>query len=166
MRVAVIDSTPLISLVHLELAGQLSLFFDRIYVPRAVQREVNQKQRFRYRLQKLYRAGVFERCASADPYNVELLQADKAIDEGEAEGLVQGQEKAARYFIGDEQRAREISEGYGLTPVGTIRLLARLNLEGEAEDTEELVRKLRRDLRFRVTEKIVADAIALAPKAI
>lgn len=118
MRVAVIDSTPLISFVHLELASQLALFFDRIYVPRAVQREVNQKQRFRYRLQKLYRAGVFERCAAADPYNVELLQADTTID------------------------------------------------EGEAENTEELVRKLRRDLRFRVTEKVVAEAIALAPKAI
>jgi predicted nucleic acid-binding protein len=164
LRIAIIDSTPLISLTHLELANELALFFDTIYVPRAVQREVNRKQRFRYRLQKLYGTGLFQRCASADPYSVELLQTE--LDEGEAEGLVQAQERNAHYFIADESRAREISEGYGLRPVGTVRLLARLHLEGQADETLPLVRKLRRDLRFRVSEQVVTQAIELAPQPI
>ena len=163
-RIAVIDSTPLISLVHLELAGELSLFFDTIYVPSAVQREVNRKQRFRYRLRKLYKMGVFERCASADWYGVDLLRP--VLEEGESEALVQGQEKQARYFVGDDQEARNTSTGYGLTPVGTVRLLARLNLEGQADDPTVLVRKLRRDLDFRITQQVVDDAIALAPQPI
>jgi hypothetical protein len=33
------------------------------------------------------------------------------LDKGEAEALVQGQEKRAKYFVGDERRAREISKG-------------------------------------------------------
>jgi predicted nucleic acid-binding protein len=164
LRIAVIDSTPLINLVHLELADELGLFFDTIYVPAAVQREVNKKQRFRYRLQKLYRRGPFEGCASADQTSVQLLQAE--LDPGEAEGLIQAQERRARYFIGDDKGARDTSVGYGLTPVGTARLLARLHLEGQADDPTALVRKLRRDLDFRITPQVLDDAIALAPKPI
>jgi len=164
LRIAVIDSTPLISLAHLELAKELSFFFDIVYVPSAVQKEVNCKGRFRYRLRKLYKTGVFQRCSSADPYGVELLQTE--LHAGEAEALVQAQEKNARYFIGDERRAREIGETLGLKPVGTVRILARLNLEGQADETAKLVRKLRSDLRFRVTEEIVAQAVALAGEPI
>jgi uncharacterized protein len=164
VRIAVIDSTPLISLVHLELAEQLSLFFDVIYVPRTVQIEVNRKQRFRYRLQKLYRTGIFERCASADRCSVELLTVE--LNAGEAEALVQAQERNATFFIGDDKRAREIGEGHGLKPVGTIRLLARLGLERRAEETRGLVKRLRADLKFRVTDEVVSQAIELAVEPI
>jgi predicted nucleic acid-binding protein len=164
LRIAVIDSSPLIHLVHLELAQELTFFFDVVYVPTAVQREVNSKHRFRYRLKKLYRTGVFQRCTSADSVRLELLMAE--LDEGEAEALVQAQERNATYFIGDEKRARDIGWGLGLKLVGTLRILARLNLQGQAEDTLKLVRKLRRDLSFRVADDIVQRAIAMAPEAI
>ena len=95
---------------------------------------------------------------------MELLQTE--LHEGEAEALVQAQEKNARYFIGDERRARAIGETLGLKPVGTVRILARLNLEGEADETVKLIRKLRTELRFRVTEEIVAQAIAIAAEPI
>ena len=163
-RIAVIDATPLISLVHLGLAEGLGLFFDTIYVPRAVQKEVNKKRRFRYRLQKLYRTGAYERCSSADSTSVQLLEAQ--LDSGEAEGLIQAQEKQARYFIGDDVRARNTCVGYGLTPVGTVRVLARLHLEGQADDPAALVRKLRRDLSFRISQEVVDEAIALAANPI
>jgi len=164
LRIAVIDSSPLIHLTHLELAQELSLFFDLIYVPSAVQREVNRKQRFRYRLKKLYGTGVFKRCASAAKDRVELLMAE--IHEGEAEALVQAQERNATYFIGDEKRAREIGKAQGLMLVGTLRILARLNLQGQAEETTKLVKKLRKDLNFRATDEIVERAIAMASEAI
>jgi uncharacterized protein len=163
-RIAVIDSTPLISLAHLELAAELSLFFDIVYVPNTVQREVNRKQKFRYRLKKLYKGGIFQRCSSADELGLELLKAE--LDDGEAEALIQAQEKHARYFVGDERRAREIGKGYGLKLVGTVRILARLHLEGRAAETDVLVRKLRKDLRFRVADEVVKQAIANAAEPI
>ena len=163
-RIPVIDSTPLISLTHLELAASLTLFFDIIYVPSAVQREVNTKHRFRYHLRKLYKTGVFQRCLTADPTRIELLRVE--LDEGEAEALVQAQEKSATYFIGDDKRAREISEGQGLTAIGTVRLLARLSLERGGEDAAKLVRKLRKDLKFRVSEAVIEEAIGMASKPI
>ena len=164
MRIAVVDSTPLIHLVHLDLCGEISLFFDVVYVPTAVQREVNRKNRFRYRLKKLYETGYFVRCATANAYNVKLLKPD--VEEGEAEALIQAQEKTATHFIGDDKRAREIGANLGLKCVGTVRLLARLSLEGRASETRTLVRKLQRDLRFRVSEDVIHQAIAMAGEPI
>ena len=164
MRIAVVDSSPLISLTHLGLVGGLSLSFDRIYVPRAVEREVNRKARFRYRLKKLYQTGFFMKCVVGDETNVRLLRAE--LHEGEAEALVQAQEKVAMFFIGDEKRAREIAEKMGFTPVGTVRILARLSQDGLAAEPKSLVRKLRRDLRFRVSDQVVEEAIAIAAEPI
>jgi uncharacterized protein len=164
VRIAIVDSSPLINLTHLGLAGGLSLSFDRIYVPRAVQREVNRKARFRYRLNKLYQTGFFIKCVVADETNVRLLRAE--LHEGEAEALIQAQEQAATFFIGDEKRARQIAEKMGLTPVGTVRILARLSRDGLAAEPKFLVRKLRRDLHFRVSDHVVEEAIAIAPEPI
>jgi len=164
VRIAVIDSSTLISLTHLGLAKHMSLYFDLVYVPRAVQREVNRKARFRYRLNRLYRDGLFMPCAAADQTSVWLLRAE--LDEGEAEALIRAKEKTARFFIADEKRAREISEGTGLKPVGTLRILARLSSEDLAPELGFLVRKLQRDLGFRVSEGVIRQAIAMAVEPI
>ncbi len=164
MRIAVVDASPLINLVHLDLARELTLFFDVVYVPRSVQEEVNKKRRFRYRLNKLYTTGFFVRCKAADVFNGQLLRVE--LDKGEAEALIQAQEKQAPYFIGDERRARTIAARMGRTAVGTLRLLARLNLEGRAAALSDLVKILRRDLDFRASEEIVQEAIALAGEPI
>jgi predicted nucleic acid-binding protein len=164
LRIAVVDTSPLINLTHLDLARDLALFFDRVYVPRAVQEELNKKGRFRYRLNKLYRAGFFTRCVTADTFNVQLLQVE--LHKGEAEALIQAQEKQALYFIGDERRARMIAARMGRKTVGTLRLLARLNIEGRAPELPGLVRVLRRDLDFRASEEIVQRAIDLAAEPI
>ncbi len=54
----------------------------------------------------------------------------------------------------------------GLKAVGTLGLLARLDLEGYAGDTRVLVRKLRKELHFRVTDDLVEEAIANASQPI
>jgi predicted nucleic acid-binding protein len=160
MRIAVIDSSCLINLVHLDLASKLPLFFDRIYIPRSVQIEFNRKHRSRYRLNKLLRMGVFERCMCKDETNFRILSAE--LDAGEAEALVQAQERGADCFLVDERKARVIGLRQGLVPYGTVRLLARFCLDGYAADPWILVRRLRRELRFRVGDDVVEQAIASA----
>lgn len=164
MRIAVVDTSPLINLTHLNLAGELALFFDRVYVPRAVQEEINKKGRFRYRLNKLYRTGFFTRCMAADEFNIRLLRDQ--LDEGEAEALIQAQEQRALFFIGDVKRARSIAVSMGKKAVGTLRLLARLSLEGRAPELVVLVRKLRRDLDFRASDEVVHRAMDVASEPI
>jgi len=164
LRIAVIDSSPLINLAHLNLALELANFFDRVYVPRAVQRELNRKGRFRYKLNKLYATGIFERCEAADATNVQLLRAE--LDEGESEALTQAQERQAHAFIGDDRQARRIAERMGRKSVGTVRLLARLSLEGRAASVDELVAILRKDLEFRITGELLQQAIDTAAEPI
>jgi predicted nucleic acid-binding protein len=112
MRIAIIDSSCLICLVHLNLASKLALYFDVVFVPRNVQIEFNRKHRSRYRLNKVYEAGVFQRCMCKDETNFLLLAAD--LDAGEAEGLVQAQERGAEFFLVDERKARTIGVRQGL----------------------------------------------------
>ncbi len=164
MRAAVVDSSVLINLTHLNLVHELSWFFDRVYVPRAVHKEVNRKGRFRYRLKKLYSTGVLRRCTVANETNVSLLLAE--LDLGEAEAIIQAQENDAPFFIGDEKRARDIASNMGQKPVGTLAILARLALDGHAPEFTRMVGKLRRDLQFRVSDGIVRQAIETAPEPI
>ena len=146
--------------VYLDFVRELSHFFDVIYVPRSVHMEVNRKGRFRHALRKLYDAGLLHRCATADKTNLDLRRLE--LGDGEAEALVQAQERHADFFIGDDKRAREIAEAQGLKPVGTVRILARLDLEGRADKTKSLVKKLRTQFDFRVSDEIVTQAIAMA----
>lgn len=161
---AVIDSSALINLVHLGLAEGLYLFFAAVYVPRMVHREVNRRSKFRHRLNKLYSKGVFRRCAVGDRVSVQLLLG--RLHQGEAEALVQASEVNVTVFIGDDDAARKNSERRGLKPVGTAGLLARLHLEAFAPDTHLLIRRLRRDLHFHITDDVVSEAIRRAEEPI
>lgn len=165
MRIAVIDSSPLINLAHLDLAMKLSQFFDVVYVPIAVQREVRKKHRFGHRLNGFYRSGFFTKCVAADWANVQLLLAEP-LGEGESEALTQAQEKSPAFFIADEKRAREIAGRMGQMHAGTARILARLSFEGLAPDLEELVRKLERDLDYRISKSVIKEAISMASQPI
>ncbi len=160
MRIAIIDSSCLICLIHLNLASKLAFYFDVIYVPRNVQIEFNRKHRSRYRLNKLFEEGVLQKCMCKDETNFRLLTAE--LDAGEAEGLVQAQERGAEFFLVDERKAREIGARQGLTLCGTLRLLARFCLEGYAEDIWDLVEKLKKERNFRVSDELVRKAIEAA----
>jgi predicted nucleic acid-binding protein len=166
VRIAVVDASPLINLDHLGLLIRLPAFFDIIYVPREIHTEVCRKSRFRYRLGKLYREGRFVKCVAANESNLQLLLDDPDMDRGEAEALTQAQEQEARFFIGDDAPARRIAERMSFTPVGTARLIFRLHLEGYAENPWKLIRRLRRDLKFRISDSLVLEAQDRAPEPI
>jgi predicted nucleic acid-binding protein len=102
---------------------------------------------------------------AADMFNVRLLRDQ--LDKGEAEALIQAQEKHAAFFIGDERRARAIATSMGRRAVGTLRVLARLNLEGRAPELPGLVRILRRDpSTFAPPRRLYARRFALAVEPI
>lgn len=165
MRTAIIDSSPLIGLAHLELAGKLSEFFDVVFVPRHVRIEVNRKSKFRYRLKKLLQSEKFERCDFVDQANF-LLWQERSLGAGEAAALSQAQEHEIPYLIIDEARARKECGKIGLIAVGTMRIIARLHLQGYGDDPFSAARKLQRDLGFRISKRAIEDSIALASSTI
>jgi predicted nucleic acid-binding protein len=164
VRTAVIDSSALICLDHLGLATKLSNFFDRVYVSSIVDAEVNRKHRFRYRMKKLYSSGKFEKCKCSNEQNRRLLEV--TIHSGEADAITQAQERNMRFFIGDDLDARTVAERMSIKPIGVARLLFRLNIDGDAEDPHRLIRKLQRDLNFRISNLVIEEALAKATEPI
>lgn len=165
MPTAIIDSSPLISLVHLGLADKLSEIFDVVFIPSHVRSEVNRKSKFRYRVKKLLESGRFERCDFVDEANF-LLWRQLKLDEGEAAALSQAQEREISHVIVDELRARKECKKVSLVAVGTMRIIARLHLEGYAQDPNLAARKLQKDLGFRISKAVVEESISLAPEHI
>jgi len=165
---AVIDSTTLICLVHLDLAIKLSQFFQVVLVPDLVQEEVCRKHRFRYRLKSLYDSGVFRKCKTANEWNRRLLQHDEAIDPGEADAITQAQEQDIPVFLGDEKAARKIAEKMGKKSVGTAAILAKLHIQGILTGhPKELIRKLQcSKLKYRISNDVVEEALKRASEPI
>jgi len=164
VRTAVIDSSALIHLDHLGLATKLSNFFDRVYISSIVEAEVNRKHRFRYRMKKLYGSGKFEKCKISNQHNRQLLEV--TIHSGEADAFTQAQERNVGFFIGDDLDARTVAERMSIKPVGVARLLFRLHVDGDAGDPHRLIRKLRRDLNFRISNSVIQEALAMASEPI
>jgi predicted nucleic acid-binding protein len=161
---AVIDSSSLIYLTYLDLTLKLSQFFDVVLVPDIVEKEVNRKHRFRYRMKSFYESGVFKRCVVSNEWNRRLLQYDQGIDAGEAEAITQAQEQEAPVFIGDEKAARESAQRKGKISIGTAGILARLYIQGiVTAHPRELIRKLRRSkIRCRISDKVIEEAMQRA----
>lgn len=162
MRTAIIDSSPLINLVHLGLADKLSEIFDAVFIPRHVRDEVNRKSKFRYRLKKLLESEYFQRCDFLDHANF-LFWQERGLHNGEAAALSQAQEHDVPYLIVDESEARkECRKLRQISAVGTSRIIFRLHLEGYVEDPSAAIRKLQKDLGFRISKNVIEDSIALA----
>jgi predicted nucleic acid-binding protein len=85
---------------------------------------------------------------------------------GEAEAIIQAQEQGAEFFIGDEKRAREVAKNMKQKTVGTLGILARLYRDGQISDLDLMVEKLRRDLRYRVSNELVLEAVSKASEPI
>jgi predicted nucleic acid-binding protein len=69
----------------------------------------------------------------------------------------------ATHLVLDDENARKIGgKMKQLRLIGTVGILARLERQGFAKDTRDLVEKLRRDLGFRIADRLVEDAIEKA----
>jgi len=80
------------------------------------------------------------------------------LNEGEAEGIIQAQEKGIDQVIFDEREARKIASRMGIATVGIARLLFRLERDGHIEDARKLIKKLERELKFRISKEVIEEA--------
>lgn len=131
-------------------------------VPELVEKEVNRKHRFRYRMKSFYDSGVFQKCRTSNTWNRQILQDDEAIHAGEADAITQAQEQDIPIFIGDEKDGRRIAEKMGKKSVGTAGILAKLHIQNLANDPRELVKKLRRRQKCRISDEIIEEAMKRA----
>ena len=158
--VAVADTSVLIALHHLGLLPKLSMFYSQVLVPSAVRTEFLLKDEEKTRevaLTLLISRAFFFPCDDYDTVQVNLYLLHR-LGRGEAEALSQLRIRNADVILIDERRGRTIAERERLKVRGTIALLASLDKLGFV-DAWESVRRLRAELHFRVTDKVVKEAL-------
>lgn len=159
-QVAVIDTSVLIALDHVELLEHLGTHYERVLVPSRVRGEFLSETPDPLRaVSTLLDASPFEPCDDFDLPSLEILK--ERLDPGEAEAIAQMQPQAADCLLIDESDGRRVALEARHRVVGTARILAELHLDGRA-DLWACVEQLRTGIDFRVTDEIVARALAEA----
>jgi len=121
-----IDTSTLLSLRCAGVLGAISLLSDRILVPRAVWAELAKGGPTNEAIESvLAEYGFFERCEDYDPARVQLLLDDRknrkeGRDKGEAEAVIQAQERSCGMVLVDDKLGRSWAERHGLQRHGTL----------------------------------------------
>ena len=150
-RTATIDSSCLIALHHVELLKELSLLFERIYVPQRVREEVSKKLSLRRQLKKLLKdLALYHPCDVGKADRVEMLLLERRTkrrrrpqaDRGEAEAVIQATEVGAAIVLVDDPAGRAWAEGHRIEPHGMIWVLRQLRQIEVILKLRPIIRKL------------------------
>lgn len=157
----IIDSSSIMALLSLNLLQQLELLYKKIHIPFQVLEEVSRKGRSRYQLNNLMKRTTFQKCIVIKKEQVELLQADKKLDSGEAQAIVQAKEKGVNILLIDEKKARRIAQGYEIKVIGILAILCRFKQLQIISDVKSCIKILKRkNFRFspEIESKILQEA--------
>lgn len=112
------------------------MLFDRILVPQAVWAELAKGGEKSVAIERVLEDyDFFERCKNYDAINVKLLldtrkRQKKGRDEGEAEAVIQAQERSCGIVLVDDRLGRVWAKKHGLTCLGTLGILRELRQQG------------------------------------
>lgn len=154
---AVADAGPLI---HLHEIGQISLLnlFVAVHVPAIVWREATESGRVPE--EALLGVSVVRRQAPAlgDWRNGERLSH---LHGGEREALRLSEELGIPLLLTDDLAAREAAVGVGVTPVGSVGIIAKSHVAGmiDLAEAERALRELQETSSLFVSRAIVEGAI-------
>jgi uncharacterized protein len=153
VAIVVSDTSPLRALDHLSHLDLLPTLFNDIIVPPAVEQELTHP-RPRFRPLPVRHLPFVRIQAPAD--DAAVLQLVPALQRGEAEAIVLAQELTADVLI-DEAAGRAEATRRGLRVVGVVGLLTRAKQRGLVPAVLPLVEKLRDELGFFVSAKLLDD---------
>lgn len=168
---AVIDTSCLRCLLHLDFSldfdifRALSLRYNKVLIPRHVWREASRKGRSRLRLQRLLQDYSFlKKCSVTNAVRCQLLydcklSPDAALNQGEAEAIIQASEREVSDILIDERKGRLMAQRHSLNVKGILGLLVDFKRMGFIPDVKPLIEKLKRDIDFRIGEEILNQAL-------
>ena len=131
-REATIDTSCLIALQHLDLFAQLSLLFDRVYIPRRVREDFRKTFNSRKALSRIVaRFALYRYCNRVDEVNLRLLLSERPSkkprsNEGEAEAVLQAAEIGAEVVIVDDPHGRRWAKVRGIRCIGILGIIEML----------------------------------------
>ncbi len=152
--IIIADSSPLISLATIDKLELLEDYFDEVYVPYAVYKEVSTYDKpFSEKLKKYLENRVLN---VENQYMVSVL--NERIDLGEAEAITLAFEKKADFIILDDLKARKTAIRNGLNVIGTLGLLLEAKKEGKITNLKELIKTFT-DNDIRLSEQLIKNIL-------
>lgn len=158
---AVIDTSCLLNLLHLNLISKIHLRYSIVYIPHYV---LNEAERWHNpdELRRLLKHYAFlKKCAVRDKHQAELLydskrNPDAPIDRGEAEAIVQAKQRGVSEVLIDERKGTKKAQEHSLNVKGTLGLLKDFKLMGIIPEVQPLIAQLRSTPRgFWLSESVV-----------
>lgn len=178
-KIVVLDNTALRSFYQLKLLDKLILLFEAVYVPKRVEQEflgvaspTEKNKRFDF-LITFYAKNKswFYKCNVYNGSDVLLFKAvlpvdQKKLHDGEIEAAVQRNKLKGlnRWILTDDFNARTIFADSGINVVGTLRVLAELDIRFKLIDYYEVVSILKSE-GARYSPEVIKKAYNLALEA-
>lgn len=152
--IIIADSSPLISLAIIDMLELLEYYFDEVYVPYAVYKEVSVYDKpFSEKLKQYLKNKV------STVENINMVSVlNERIDLGEAEAITLAFEKKADFIILDDLKARKTAKRNGLNVIGTLGLLLEAKKEGKIKKLKECI-QIFSDNDIRLSEKLIKDIL-------
>jgi predicted nucleic acid-binding protein len=152
--IIIADSSPLISLATIDKLELLEDYFDEVYVPMAVYKEVSAYDKpFSQKLKIYLENKVLD---VKNQYMVSVL--NEKIDLGEAEAITLAFEKNADFIILDDLKARKTAIRNGLNVIGTLGLLLEAKKEGKISNLKELIKTFTEN-DIRLSEQLIKNIL-------
>jgi len=153
---AVSDTGPLIHLAEVGCLPLLSIF-EALHIPEGVWREADRPATIREGLR-------FARRHSLEPQDTESFTVQHGLEKlqaGERESLLLCSRLSVQVLLTDDLAVRRAAKGLGLTPVGSLGIIARAHRMGQItrEAAERHLRELYSVSSLFVTQTIVDLAI-------
>jgi predicted nucleic acid-binding protein len=163
---AVIDTSCLLNLLHLNLISKTVLRYDAVYIPQYVFDEVTRRWHHPDELRKLLRHYTFlKKCSVGEKARTRLLYDRKRnpgapIHQGEAEAIVQATERRVSDVLIDERAGTRIAHQHSLNVKSTLELLKDFKRTGIVPEIKSLIAHLRSPGRsFWLSDSVVNRAL-------
>ncbi|MEA3495238.1 MAG: hypothetical protein U9R42_04305 [Bacteroidota bacterium] len=161
---AILDTSVLMVLYHLNLLQYLHLFYNKVRIPREVEREfleknknsIERSKRFEF-LMNFYLKNKtwFIRCNEYNTDLVKIYLSVKGIDKGEAEAFAQNQAFGNIHeILLDEKQARKFANMENIQHHGVLFILANLDIKYGACNYFDAVKTAKNELKTFFSKKI------------
>ena len=162
---AILDTSVLIVLYHLDLLKYLNLFYKTIRIPREVEKEFLTKHKDSKECSRRYKflsefyiqnKSWFLSCNEYNTADIELYSTQKGIDPGEAEAFAQNQALGnVHEILLDEREARKLAKSNKIHHHGVLFILANLDIKYKACNYYNAVEIARSELHTHFSDTII-----------
>ena len=140
MRKVVVNSTPLIALCGIGKLDVLHEMYSEIMIPKAVYREVTEKQDSA--CWQIENAGSWVRIEDIQDHSEKKMYKAK-LHEGEVEVMILCQERQADLAIIDDNAAKKTAKYLGINVTGTLGVLLKAKQKGILKENRPLISELK-----------------------